>query len=215
MDDCFSYENFFSKEDLDRIENSVQNREPGVDQVMPYGPFANKLIANSIPLNDDAELIAWLHQKIAPTVDQEFVINRIFRVKLFLPWDVHCDFYQSQCLPGHIPYYCFLIPLNNVQSRTIIFDQCTDGSDAFSDYKDKYGKSANPPTEEFWQENLSMCWPHDREYVSIKKVMPFQTRGQLNGFPCKNFHSSDNFHTKFEHPKEFIQIRTGTMNRAI
>ena len=215
MVDCFSYENFFSAEDLTRIEESVHRHEPGVDQVMPYGPFANQLIANSVPLNDEIELIAWLHDRIKPTVDQPFVINRIMRVRLFLPWDVHSDFYQSQCQPGHKPYYCFLIPLDNVQSRTIIFDQATDGSDTFSDYKQLHGKSINPPSEEFWQENLSMCWPQDREYVSIKKIMPWQTRGQLNGFPCQHFHSSDNFHTRFSQPKDFIQIRTGTPIHAV
>ena len=50
--------------------------------------------------------------------------------------------------------------------------------------------------EKFWEENLSMCWPQDREYVSLKQVMPYQRRGQIHGWPCKYFHSSDNFHTR-------------------
>lgn len=215
MDDCISYDNFFSEEDLARIEESVSRRGPGTDQIFSYGPFADQLIANSIQLNGDHELIAWLHDRIATTVDRPFVINKIIRVRLFLPWDIHCDFYQDQCQPDHRPYYCFLAPLDNVQSRTIIFDQETNGSDDFSDYKQTHSKSTNPPSEEFWQENLSMCWPQDREYVSIKKIMPWQTRGQLNGFPCQYFHSSDNFHTRFSQPKDFIQIRTGTPIHAV
>lgn len=117
---------------------------------------------------------------------------------------------KKECDPGHVPYYNFLIPLGDFQSRTIVFDQYSTEFNNFSDYKNTHSTVANPPSQEFWQENLSMCWPQDREYVTVKSALPYQHRGQLIGFPSKYFHSSDNFHTRFSEPKVFLQIRTQT-----
>lgn len=205
--EIFCIDNFFSEDDMLRIEKSINERLPGADIVVSHGPFANQLIANFVILTQDSELISWIQQKISCTVPCKFDIETMTRVKLYLPWDIHSDYYVEECKTGHLPYYNFLIPLDTVQSRTIIFDQIAT-SPNFSDYKKSSSLVKNPPDEEFWQENLSMCWPQDRQYVSINKVMPWQQRGQLQGFPSKYFHSSDNFHLRLNSPKSFIQIRT-------
>jgi hypothetical protein len=208
MDEIFCIDDFFSESDMAQIESSVRLGEPGKDVVVPHGPFAGKLISNYIFLKDDKILISALTDKISKVLPDHFNIISLTRVKLFLPWDIHSDYFKNECRDNHLPYYNFLIPLDDVNSRTVIFDQTTNDSPDFYLYKMNNQPIDNPVDQEFWNENLSMCWPHDRPYVSLRAWLPSQRRGQLLGFPSKYFHSSDNFHTKFSEPKSFIQIRT-------
>jgi hypothetical protein len=208
MDEIFCIDHFFSESDMAQIERSISLKEPGEDVVVLHGPFADKLIANYIVLKDDKELISSLTDKISKALPDKFNIISLTRVKLFLPWDIHSDYYKNECRDGHLPYYNFLIPLDDVNSSTVIFNQTTEDSPDFYSYKQNNQPVDDPVDEQFWNENLSMCWSHDRPYVSLRAWLPLQRRGQLLGFPSKYFHSSDNFHTKFPEPKSFIQIRT-------
>lgn len=208
MEEIFCLDNFFSENEMAEFDSAVALNEPGFNYHASTGPFVNNLIANYVSLDHDLELISKLTKKISSVMPDTFNILNIVRVKLFLPWDIHSDYYIAECHPGYVPYYNFLLPLDNVESRTIVFDQATDYNPMFSAYKKNNPPADNPIDETFWKENLSMCWAHDREYVSLRKCMPWQRRGQLTGFPSKYFHSSDNFHTKFSTPKSFIQIRT-------
>jgi len=208
-EECFCIDNFLSEEELANVEKTIVTNESGRDFVVPNGPWAGKLTANYVNLID-TDLVDYFNSKLADVMPRTFNIVGLQRIKLFLPWDVHSDVYMNEISKGHEPYYNLLIPLDNVLSRTIIFDQTTDGPTDFYSYKQTHAPVADPVDEQFWQEHLSMCWPEDRQYVTLKKDMPWQRRGQLNGFPIKYFHSSDNFHTKFNEPKCFIQIRLET-----
>lgn len=206
-DDFIEIHDFFTASDLAKFESVIAKLGTGVDRIVPHGPFANQLITNYLDLNGDLELRHWVSGFITDLLDLPISVESITRIKLFLPWDIHADFYLDRCQPGFQPYYNFLIPLEDIDSATIIFDQCTDGSNDFSEYKQIHGKTEDPVDLEFWNDNLSMCWPHDREYVSLKHVMPRQRRGQLLGFPRRFFHSSDNFNVKHGKSKSFVQIR--------
>lgn len=209
-EEIFCIDHFFNVTDLSYINQHLNYLGPGNDYVNHEGPFKDQLIANYINLTTDSDLMLWLQAKLAGTIAKPFIINTAIRVKLYLPWDIHSDYYIKHCSEGNLPYYNFLIPLDDFESRTIIFDQYTTNDPNFNEYKKTHQPVENHPDQEFWDNNLSMCWAHDRQYVSIKKILPWQRTGQLVGFPSKYFHSSDNFHTKFNYPKIFLQIRTET-----
>ena len=207
VDEIFCLDNFFSESDMDQIDLEITRNQPGRDYVVNHGPFNGKLISNYIILTNKL-LLSQITDKISTVMPDKFNLVSITRVKLFFPWDVHSDYFKNECSLENIPYYNFLIPLDDVNSRTIVFDQHTNNDPTFSSYKQNNQPLLNPVDETFWSENLSMCWPHDRVYLSLRKCLPLQRRGQLLGFPSKYFHSSDNFHTKFSTPKSFIQLRT-------
>jgi hypothetical protein len=207
MEEIFCKDNFFTDSEIDFLIERINLLGSGLDYTNHEGPFANLLLANYLRISDRS-LLDWLHEKVKNTVDRPFNIVSGTRVMLYLPWDVHNDYHKNECRPGHLPYYNFLIPIGNYQSRTVIFDQYSTESTNFSDYKNTHAPLDKPVSEEVWEENLSMCWPQDRQYLSIKSILPWQRCGQLIGFPSKYFHSSDNFHLKIAPPKVFLQIRT-------
>lgn len=216
MDEIFCIDDFFSDSDMNQIQQSISLKEPGRDYLVPHGPFAGKLIANYVKIIDDTQVISDLTKKISTVMSHKFNIISADRVKLFFPWDIHSDYFQRDCTKEHKPYYNFLIPLDNVESRTVVFDQYSVNDDdfAFFVYKQQHQPLTNPISAQFWGENLSFCWPQDREYLSLRKHLPLQKRGQLQAFPSKYFHSSDNFHTKFSSPKSFVQLRTEYIHNA-
>jgi hypothetical protein len=94
-----------------------------------------------------------------------FHIISLTRVKLFLPWDIHSDYYKKECRVDHVPYYNFLIPLDDVDSQTIIFNQFTTDDPNFSFYKLHNQPLENPIDEEFWNKN--------NQFKKIKSPLEF------------------------------------------
>jgi hypothetical protein len=156
MDEIFCIDNFFSNNEMSQIEASVSLREPGEDSVVPHGPFANKLISNYIILKEDKALVSLLTDKISKVLFTKFNIISLTRVKLFLPWDIHSDYYINECQNSYLPHYNFLVPLDDVDSRTVIFNQTTDNDPNFYSYKQHNRPVDNPVSKEFWNEKSKL-----------------------------------------------------------
>lgn len=205
--DLIVVDNFLCEQELAVIESALQKlSRDAIPLRFPWGPFANQLISDKIHLHHDTEVMSLLYQRIRPLFDAEIKIQNCSQQTLHLPWDVHTDYYLSLAGPGWKPYYNILISLEDIDSTTIIFDQITKGED-FKTYKEAHSPVAEPIDQDFWDQHLSMCWPNDRQYLTLKKQMPPQRRGQLQAFPREYFHSSDSFHLKFPgRNKKFIQL---------
>jgi hypothetical protein len=209
--ETFCFDNFFKDSEMATFEQAIEKNLPARPApAINFGPFAGHVMAEYVNLINATEAIDLLMGRLQQVFDEPIYLNYFSLVKLFKPWDIHSDFYLNLCPDGQKPHFTLLIPMDNVPSRTIIFDQYTSSSSDFFDYKSEHEPVENTVDEQFWQENLSMCWPHDRSYVTIKQVMPWQRRGQLQGFHRKYFHSSDNFHEKFSQPKCFLNVRLCT-----
>lgn len=210
LDSTLVIDNFFSDKDLQPFDLAADQIDTNATNVIiPHGPFANKLITRFVDLRDNSAAVDTLRKKIDPLFDTRSPIfyTDFTLIELFFPWDVHSDLYLERTIEGYKPYYNFLIPLHDVDSRTFIFDQFSETYHEFWKYKQEHEKLENPIDIELWQNNLSMCWDDDRYYLSIMKIMPYQRRGQLTGFNRKYFHSSDNFHTRGISSKKFVQVR--------
>lgn len=214
MEDTFCIDHFFGEEEMQQIDQIVP-KYLGQDIIHSYGVFPNQVIANIANLTTDVELNLLLESKYLKLFDFDqikYSISTVQKVTLFLPWDIHSDLLLPTVKEGYAPYYNFLIPIHDVQSRTIIFNQMSNEYSDFYLYKKDHAVLDNPIDQQTWDNNLSMCWPNDRLYLSIKQMLPYQRRGQILGFRRNLFHSSDNFHTRGIKSKTFIQIRLDIKN---
>ena len=87
-----------------------------------------------------------------------------------------------------------------------IFDQRSSGYNEFWKYKKENSPVPGPVSQDTWDQYLSMCWPDDRLWLTIKEILPAQQAGQIVAFKRDLFHSSDNFHLRKVGPKHFLQI---------
>jgi len=208
MDDIIFKENFFSKELMERLNHDLESLSSGSNFVDPAGIWVGQLIANQRRLvrNEVFDTsVKEVIDLILPEFDLGAFIAELSYVKLYLPWDIHTDSNRQQSFTQR-PYYNVLIPLHSVDSRTIIFNEASEEFNEFSKFKEQNQKSNNPVSLDIWNKYLDMCWDHDREWLSIKEILPAQDAGQFIAFKRKFFHSSDNFHKRLSGPKRFLQI---------
>ena len=205
LDDAFVMEKFFEPEFIHDLWQELKMLPPGQDFIDHHGVFKGSLMAHQTFI--EKENIGPLLQKTLEKIGAYLPVNVVWReinyVKLYLPWDIHCDLTRTD---NDHPYYNALIPLHDVDSRTIIFNEISQSHNHFWQYKQQNSKSLNPVPLETWEKYLSMCWPEDREYLSLKLILPPQQAGQLIMFKRNLWHSSDKFHLRNSAPKYFLQV---------
>jgi len=204
LDDVFVIDDFFDHALLDRAKSEMMSTGKHEDFFDKVGVFKGKLISQQLKLTDiHTPCISEMLAKIRSVFDRPVMFKEINYQILHLPWDIHSDWFESD---GSESYYNLLIPLEDADSRTIIFDQRSNHTNHFYIYKQQNPKVEHPVSQDFWDKNLSMCWPEDRLYLTVKHACPYQRKGQLVAFKRDYYHSSDSFHLRGVKPKHFIQI---------
>lgn len=203
--DVFVFDNFFSQTLINQLWTECLAAPGVVDFVDHHGIFKGNLIAKqtTVGVNQGPALVQVLSQ-IAPLFDHKILWSEIVFSQLHLPWDIHCDLLRKHS--SKPPLFNLLVPLQDVDSRTILFNETSTDTNDFWKYKQTAAKASNPVSKEIWNKHLSMCWPEDREWLSIRKILPAQAAGQLIGFKRNIWHSSDNFHLNHIKSKSFLQI---------
>ena len=204
-EDFFSIDGFFAKELVDAVSEEMSDN-PGQDFIDKHGVWQGKKIATYRKMVSEC----WQYPNLSKMLDMvtdafsrsDLRWHYVNYQLLYLPWDIHSDWESTG---DRVTYYNLVIPLEDAEASTILFDQRLSGSRNFSDYKDNNQPLADPVPEDVWNQHLGMCWPHDRPYLSIREILPKQRKGQLQGFRSDIIHSSDNFHEKMAGPKKFIQ----------
>jgi len=210
MNDIIVKNDFFDLQTINEIFNQCQNLTNGKEFIDTRGIFKGSVIAwQSQLLNSNININGLDHVlgKTLELFENTAKVLELSYVRLYLPWDIHCDMKRKNVIDIESdPFYNVLVPLHDVDSRTIIFDQQSSGYNEFWRYKEENPQHPNPITQELWDQYLSMCWPEDRLWLTIKEILPSQKAGQLVAFKRDLFHSSDNFHLRNAGPKHFLQI---------
>lgn len=205
MDEILLIEDFFDHTLLDRAWDELKAAGTPADLLDEHGEHGHNVISSQLKLYElKTPALVEIKDKLLSLFDESVLFRELHYHTLHRSWTVHND-WTPPTEHGE-SYYNFLIPLHDVESRTVVFDQRSIETDRFNQYKKDHGVVKNPVPKDVWQEYLSMCWPQDRYYLSLKHIFPAQRKGQLIGFMRDLFHCSDNFHLKGHAPKQYIQI---------
>lgn len=207
MNDVFEIKNWVSADEIDQLVQIVQTWTP-VEFCPDYGRWPGQLIARQHwhVWNDQDDLARLLKPRMNQVLGNNLKIVEVDYVELYLPWDIHSEAERPE--KGSAPWYTFIIPFENYNSRTMVFDQGSFEFNDFYKYKNISERLENPVDLDFWRQNLSHCWDEDREYLSLQHVSQPWTAGTAVFFKRNFFHASDNFHTRDIGPKKFLQILT-------
>ena len=142
----------------------------------------------------------------------DFAVDRSHILDAQLPWDIHndtvirCEDKQTD------PQAVVMIPLQDCDARTIVFDQSAD-YDLFRRYRDENPPISNHVPLAQWNELLDHCWPKDRYWLSINAVYEWR-KGDMVVFSRRAWHASDNFKSRNIENKRAIILFTGTKKSA-
>jgi len=228
-DDIVVKDDFFDKELISQLwKECLDNDHKGEDFVDHHGIWKGHRVSRQqfIRRYDDlnnhnnnynfSPAVKEIENIVLNEFEDGVFIREMTFQQLYLPWDIHCDLTRediaqnnackSHGIENYTPFYNVLIPLHDVDSRTMVFQQESTEYNDFWRFKENNPKADTPVDKSLWDEYLDMCWPDDREWLTIKKILPAQKAGQLIAFKRNFFHSSDNFHKRNIASKHFIQI---------
>jgi hypothetical protein len=207
--DTFVVDDFFNQQLITDLWNECKKLE-SVDFVDQHGVFKGQLISKQTHIEPESAgpFLNTTLEQVRSLFDRDVFWSEIVYSQLFLPWDIHCDLVRPNSTN---PYFNLLIPFTNVDSSTVIFNEKSPGYNDFWKYKRDYQPHNSPVLGQIWDKYLSMCWPEDRNWLSVKEILPSQKSGQLIGFKRDLWHSSDSFHLKGVNAKHFLQILVDTV----
>lgn len=205
MKDVFEITNWVTQEEVQQIFSIVESWEK-VPFKPNYGRWPGELISIQSwhQWDDNDALGKMLSDRMRRALGNDIVVVETNYQQLHLPWDIHADLDRE--LKGRAPWYTFIIPLEDYDSRTIIFDQISPGYNDFYKFKQQNSKVAHPVGIDFWNSNLSHCWDEDREYLSLKYISRDWKAGDALFLKRQLMHSSDDFHVRGIKVKKFLQV---------
>jgi len=115
----------------------------------------------------------------------DYKIHTAMFLREFSPWAIHTDYNKGDDNPG----FAVLIPLETVESHTVIFNEiCTDVFETFK----KENKQIDNNARYLHETLLSHISIDDLKYVSVKAIEKWQER-KLIIWDRNLLHTSDNF----------------------
>ena len=208
--------NFLTSEEIDNL--SVWIRNCAVEELhvgnIKGDRFEGKLISNYVKWDyyDDN---SW-SKKIRDLLDQKFqkvlpesqVFFHTHILESIIPYQLHSDFDHCD-LDSQISKYTFLIPLENYNSRTVVFNEYLTTTNEFEKYKQQQPMPDKLKLDpKFCMNNLSHLYPGDLKYLSLKETFEWR-KGDLFAMDRRYIHCSDNFNKNGIFKKLGIVIWSG------
>jgi hypothetical protein len=203
-------ENFLSEAEIAEIEDMnnkgmstlvIDNYNPsesasiGLDRIANYWNF-------SIYEESNRRLKEIILPKLQYHFHNDVYIDNCHILESFYPYKIHTDAtdiqdndYTIKPQGGMTAAWTFIIPLDNYNSNTIIFNQeALEIKDAPTWIKNTQPPVLNSIDEETYNRYLkNVVTPHELQYLSIDEIFPWK-KGNLSATSRAKFHTSDWFY---------------------
>lgn len=194
--------NFLSEEEVDIIlkeyeyTNTIRELNPfyrdGVLQNLTQGIICG----NGVEVKSFKKTIDIVKTKLLKEYSNNIEIATMHILKSYQPYKCHTDaeYKQAKVDEYHYGAYTFVIPLETVDSYTIVFNEYFDNGKLLDEWL-----SENPDikpkdliSDEIYNKHLSAEYKEYMRYLSIDTIFPW-TKGSCLGMSRYKFHGSDNF----------------------
>jgi hypothetical protein len=188
-------ENFLSADEIKLIENQVLTLGDHYDDIQhnvlhsyykPWNYYNSKFTA----------IKEIFEPKFRALLNFEFVVDHSHILHSVKPYPVHTDWYQVRMIKKLTPAYTIIIPLEDINSNTIVFNQC-----ATIKAVEQWLEQECPPilpadkqvSADIWEKYLTHVDPAILKYLSLKEIFQWK-QGSIHATDRKYFHCSDNYH---------------------
>jgi len=168
----------------------------GVLQNHTQGIICNDHAGNKIVMPNFKQTANLVETRLKANFPGEFSIGTMHILKSYQPYKCHTDGIVGQADVDDFHYgaYTFVIPLETVDSYTIVFNEYYENGklldEWLADNPDMQPK--NVISDEIYNKHLDAEFKDYMNYLSIDTIFPW-TKGACLGMSRYKFHGSDNF----------------------
>ena len=196
MLESVNVDNFLSSNEVDQIEKLIYAQQYETHtHIGDRGRYINQ----SIAVNHRWKYHDGLNENIRNILDPKFIklfgkypkVGDSHILDSKIPYLLHTDFIHTE-IENLNPEYTIIIPLDDYNSTTVIFNEYANFND-FEEFKANYSGDINLRIDPvFCKQYLSHIHPHDLKYLTIKETFPWK-KGSMFAVDRRYFHCSDNF----------------------
>lgn len=194
-------ENFLTDDEIEQIK--LEATRLGELQPDLYGddyhPLHGNYVCRFFKIHTDKPEFKTIADILIPKIHKEFgddlIIESSHILYSYQPYGTHSDVMSGAYDPDipTVPAWTFVIPLEDYDSNTIMFDQISPDIKVVREWIQK----TNPPmldtiTDEFYAEYLSHTDREEARYLSVEAVFPW-VKGSNFAASRSKFHTSDNY----------------------
>ena len=188
-------ENFLSRDEIAFIEDQVLSLGDHYDDIQngiqhsyyKTWSYYNKKFA---PIKEILE------PKFRKLLNFNFVVDHSHILQSIEPYTIHTDWNQNRMIEKLTPAYTLIIPIQDVRSNTVVFNQHS----TLKNFR-QWVKEEHPPilpkdeqiTDEIREKYLTHIEAEWLRYVSLKEIFHWKP-GSIHAADRKYFHCSDNYH---------------------
>lgn len=189
--------NFLSASEVDFVKNYMKRTDVDFMQYDDYHPKTGNFVCYTRNLFPDQH--KEIYELIMPRIYQKFSpklkIQDVHVLYSSEPYGIHSDVLSGDWhnYTSTVPAWTFIIPLDNYDSSTVVFEQSSPDIKIVSEWVAATGApKLNVITEEQIEKYFSHLPRTDLEYLSIEDIFPW-TKGSLFAASRSKFHTSDNY----------------------
>jgi len=210
--DTRTIHHFVSDEEINFIKNYMNRTDIDFMRYDDYHPKTGNYVCytKNIFSEQHPEVTNILLPRIYKEFSPKLKIQDIHMLYSSEPYGIHSDVLSGdwENFVTTTPAWTFIIPMENYNSNTIVFEQISPDIKTVSEWASTTGaQKLNAITPEQVEKYFSHLPKDDLEYMSIEAIFPW-TKGSLFAASRSKFHTSDNYIKNGIPGKEAIIIWT-------
>jgi len=198
--DSIKKHSLFNDQDINRLESSIADICT-VSEHVADGKMYNKAYRWDF-YSKDAEDIKKI---IEPNLPANATVTQSHILESFHPYELHTDVNHTGDTSSS--QYTVIIPLDDYNSQTFVFNEYNSGTNEFEDFKAQYTGELKLRIPRDLVLTLTHLHPKDLMYLSLKETFHWD-KGSMFAFDRKYYHCSDNYIRAGETSKRAILLWT-------
>jgi hypothetical protein len=153
------------------------------------------------------EIANILIPKLQQHFGQDTRLDTVHILNAYVPYSVHTDVMSAEFDPAgtRSAAWTFIIPLDNYDSNTLVFEQQHDTIKTLSHWIAETGAEPHDIDDELHQRYLTHVDRLDLRYLDVEDIFPWR-KGSLFAASRRKFHTSDDFPARGLRVKRAIVI---------
>ena len=198
--DSIHKHNVFTKSEIKDLENNIYDVSTTNEFILNGKKYNNKYGWNFYDSNTH-----YIRNIIEKHLPKNSKVTASHILESVIPFEIHNDINHT----GDInkSQYTIIIPLENYNSQTFVFNEYSNKTNEFDDFKMKYKGKPKLRMSKETVLKLTHCHPKDLLYLTLKETFDW-TQGSIFAFDRKYYHCSDNYLAAGETFKRAILLRT-------